>query len=336
LRVRARETDILKCEVAVMSDLRIESYVCERDNEALASMLREDPIQAKTGLAAMNDHPDSVYMARLDKQPVGYLAMNGFHRRTHTALYVMPAFRRKGIGTALLELADGLFNRNEAVECSWGICGEDDRDALQTMYRHGYYRCFGAYTMERRGKPLPASDFAIRSYEDADYPAWHRAYESAFWHMRAATNQLPLSYFPPSEEERRRFAAVRENLFVLPADGEIAAIGHIERRHLYTVAVRRDLQGRGYGRAMASFLVNTIMERGEAVVELGVVQGNPAVGLYEALGFVVTERLASMKRYYRPDSCLSAPPEGYFDLRRYSEQTPKAEQSGGLAPARRR
>jgi len=297
-----------------MADLRIEPYVSQRDREALTPLLWEDPIQAEKGLAAaaMNDHPDSVYLARLDSRPVGYLTMNGFRRRTHTAVYVAPAFRRRGIGTALLELADGLFSHHETVELSWGVCREDDRDTLQTLYRHGYYRGHGAFTMERRGDPLPVSDLAIRGYEDADYPAWHRVYESAFWHMRAGTGQLPLYYFPPSDAERRHFADNRQNLFVSLAEGEIAAIGHIEGRHLYTVAVRRDLQRRGHGMAMATFLVNEIIRRGEPVVELGVVQGNPAVGLYELLGFAVTERLACMKRYYRPDHNLSAPPEGYF------------------------
>ena len=295
-----------------MIALQIGPYMPERDREALTAMLRDDPIHAEAVFTAMNSHPDSVYVARLANQPAGCLAINGFRWRTHAVVYVQPASRRQGIGTALLRLADGLFAGNEVVEAACGECREDDRDTLQTLYRHGYYRSHGAFTMERRGDPLPASDFAIRPYEDADYPAWHRVYESAFWPMRAATNQLPLYYFPPSEAERQRFAATSKNRYVLSVKGEIAAAGHINGRHLASVAVRHDLQRRGYGRAMASFLVNTIMRRGEPVVELGVVQGNTAINLYDALGFVVTQRLACMKRYYRPDSNLSAPPDGFF------------------------
>jgi len=294
-----------------MTDMQLGLYMPDRDRETLAGMLREDPLQAQTALPAM-DRPDCVYVARLDSRLAGYLAINGFGRRTHAALYVAPAFRRRGIGTALLRLADGLFAGNEAVELACGVCMEDDREAIQVLYRHGYYRGHGAFTMERRGGPLPESDHVIRLYEDADYPAWHRVYESAFWPMRAATKQLPVYYFPPSEKERQRLAASREDHYVLIAEGGIAAIGGVLDMHPL-VAVRHDLQRRGYGRAMMSFLVNEIMRRsGEPVVELGLVQGNPAQFLYESLGFVVTERLACMKRYYRPDSIPSAPPEGFM------------------------
>jgi len=281
-------------------------------------MLREDSALVdivQSIQAAMDRHPDKVHVARLEGKPVGCLAVNGFCRRTNAAVYVTPAFRRRGIGTALLRLADGLFAGNEKVELSTGICREDDSDTIQVLYRHGYYRGHGAFTMERRGEPLPVGEFTIRPYEDADYPAWHRVYESAFWPMRVETGQFPIYYFPPRESERRNIADNRENNYVLMIDGEIAANGHIEGRHLYTLAVRRDMQGRGCGRAMASFLINTIMERGEPVVELGVVQGNSAIFLYESLGFVVTQRLACMKRYYRPDTIPSRPPEGFLDFR---------------------
>jgi len=294
-----------------MTEVQIGPYVRERDCEALTGLLREDPLQAETALPAMENYPEGVYVARLDNRLVGCLAVNGFKRRTNASVYVTPALRRQGIGTALLRLADGLFAGNEAVELSTGICLEDDRDAIQVLYRHGYYRGHGALTMERRGEALPVGGFVFRAYEDADYPIWHRVYESAFWPMRAATGQLPLYWFPPSERERQSLAADRENHYVLVAEGEIAAIGGVTGGKPL-VAVRHDLQRRGYGRAMMSFLVNTIMERGKPVVELGVVQGNPAIFLYESLGFAVTERLACMKRYYRPDTIPSAPPEGFF------------------------
>lgn len=165
-----------------MIDIRLEPYVRERDHKTLTDMLQEDPIQAENVLAAtaIDNCPDSVYIALLGGRPVGYLTINGFRWRTHTAIYVKSNVRRKGIGTALLRLADGLFAGNEAVELSAGVCKEDDHNTLQTLYRHGYYRGHGALTMERRGDPLPTGDHAIRFYEDADYPAWHRVYESAF------------------------------------------------------------------------------------------------------------------------------------------------------------
>ncbi|WP_213587487.1 GNAT family N-acetyltransferase [Paenibacillus sp. J2TS4] len=74
------------------------------------------------------------------------------------------------------------------------------------------------------------------------------------------------------------------------------------------VVVRPDLQGRGYGRAFVSFLVNEMIRRGEKMVKLGVVKGNPAKKLYERLGFKEKSLYHWVTKYYKPDTRLSRPP----------------------------
>ncbi|WP_199616369.1 GNAT family N-acetyltransferase [Paenibacillus alkalitolerans] len=162
--------------------------------------------------------------------------------------------------------------------------------------------------MEREGVPLPESNISVRQYEDDDYLICHNICEIAFYQMHERVGILPSYYFPPNERERKRFVEDRNNRFVMLIDGEIVAVGIIDGCELSHVSVRPDLQSRGYGRAFVSFLVNEIIRRGEEIVKLGVVKGNPAKKLYESLGFKDKSLNHWVTKYYKPDSRLSRPP----------------------------
>ncbi|MCM3340666.1 GNAT family N-acetyltransferase [Paenibacillus sp. MER TA 81-3] len=139
--------------------------------------------------------------------------------------------------------------------------------------------------MEREGEPLPESHIFGRQYEDDDYLTCHSISEIAFYKMHKRVGMLPTYYFPPNERERKSFAENKSNIYVMLVDGEIVAVGIIDGSELSHVSVRHDFQSRGYGRAFVSFLVNEIMRRGEKIVKLGVVKGNPAKNLYSASWF---------------------------------------------------
>lgn len=53
------------------------------------------------------------------------------------------------------------------------------------------------------------------------------------------------------------------------------------------VAVELKEQGKGYGKALISYGVNQILDKGEERVTLWAVEGNPAKELYKKLGFEV-------------------------------------------------
>ncbi|WP_339265721.1 GNAT family N-acetyltransferase [Paenibacillus sp. FSL K6-1330] len=72
------------------------------------------------------------------------------------------------------------------------------------------------------------------------------------------------------------------------------------------------MQSRGYGKAFVSFLLNEMMHRGEKIVKLEVVKGNPAKTLYESLGFKEKSLYHIVTKYYRPDSRLSRPPDEMY------------------------
>lgn len=162
--------------------------------------------------------------------------------------------------------------------------------------------------MEREGEILTESNISVRKYEDDDYLKFHSIREATFYKMRKRVGILPSYYNAPEESEGKSFLENRNNRFVMLVDGEIAAIRVIDGSELRQVAVRQDIQSHGYGRTFVSFLVNEIMRRGEKIVKLGVAKGNPAKKLYESLGFKEKSLYHYVKKYYRPDSRLSKPP----------------------------
>ncbi|MDF2726184.1 MAG: hypothetical protein K0Q59_5862 [Paenibacillus sp.] len=291
-----------------MENSSIEPYVPEKDQAVIRAMLRgQEPFE---GMFQKNEavFPEGIFVVRVGGVTAAFLSIDGIKRKADTTIFVSPDYRRMGIGGALMAKADSLLSGKAVVERAMGACVEGDRSTLQFLYKNGYYISYSSYVMKREGEPLPESPISVRPYEDEDYTVCHQICEIAFFHMHERIGLLPSYYFPPNERERRRFAEDKHNRFVMLVKGEIAAVGIIGGNELSHVSVRPELQSRGYGGAFVSFLVNEIMRRGETVVKLGVVKGNPAKHLYERLGFRETSLNHWLTKYYRPDTRLSRPP----------------------------
>lgn len=297
-----------------MENLIIEPYKPERDKTAIRAMLRGNGQFDEMFQESEENFHGGIFVARYNGVTVGFLSFSAFKRQTVTTIFVSKEYRRLGIGTALMAKADKLLSQNEAVERSIGLCIDGDRSSLQFLYKNGYYISYSSYIMEREGVPLPESNISVRQYEDDDYLICHNICEIAFYQMHERVGILPSYYFPPNERERKRFVEDRNNRFVMLIDGEIVAVGIIDGCELSHVSVRPDLQSRGYGRAFVSFLVNEIIRRGEEIVKLGVVKGNPAKKLYESLGFKDKSLNHWVTKYYKPDSRLSRPPHEGMSL----------------------
>jgi ribosomal protein S18 acetylase RimI-like enzyme len=291
-----------------VENLLIESYKPERDKAAITAMLFGSEQFDELFQNSEGNYSDGIFVARYNGLTVAFLSFDGFRRRALTTIFVSKEYRRLGIGAALMAQADKLLSQNVAVERSIGVCIEGDLSSKQFLYKNGYYVSYSSYIMVRENEALPERDIIVRQYEDDDYLICHDIWEIAFYKMHKSVGLLPTYYFPPNERERKRFVDDRNNRFVMLVDGEIVAVGVIDGNELSHVSVRPDLQSRGYGRAFVSFLVNEIMRRGEKIVKLGVVKGNPAKKLYECLGFKERSLHHWLTKYYKPDTRLSRPP----------------------------
>ncbi|MFE5318320.1 GNAT family N-acetyltransferase [Paenibacillus sp. NPDC056579] len=293
-----------------MENITIDAYKPERDKAAIRIMLSGDEYFGETFQENEANFQDGIFVARYNDLTIGFLSLNNYKRGrgAGTTIFVSEEYRRVGIGTKLINKADKLLSQYDAVERSIGACIDGDRFSLQFLYKNGYYISHSMYFMERKGGPLTESIFLIRHYEDDDYLTWHSISQMAFYKMREHVGILPSFYYTSSESERKSFLENKNNRFVMLVDGEIVAVGVIAGNEVQLVAVRIDLQSRGYGRAFVSFLVNEIIRRGEKVVKLGVVKGNPAKKLYDHLGFNEKSLYHIMNRYYKPESRMSRPP----------------------------
>ena len=237
--------------------------------------------------------------------------------------HVEPAARRRGIGTALF--ADGL-RRLEAT-----ARGHDtDRPKALGTFIHdtsvGASKLIAAFglepvrfffDMERtlagdlpEVPALPAG-LEVRPVSADDGPAIWRADHDAFRDHWGG--------FDPSDAAYRRWIDSPEfdpRLFIVAFDGdEIAGavlnaifpeeneeLG-IRRGWLDSVFTRRAWRRRGLAKALIVRAFHLLRERGLDTAALGVDADNPsgALGLYESVGFTVTERMTAWRRPIEAD-----------------------------------
>jgi ribosomal protein S18 acetylase RimI-like enzyme len=94
----------------------------------------------------------------------------------------------------------------------------------------------------------------------------------------------------------------------MEADGVPAAAGAIRDNSIRLLAVRPDLQRRGYGQIVAAYLNSKIVSGRRAHrVTLSVPKGSPAKSLFESLGFYPVRYTYANIKYYKPESRPKAP-----------------------------
>jgi ribosomal-protein-alanine N-acetyltransferase len=99
---------------------------------------------------------------------------------------------------------------------------------------------------------------------------------------------------------RQELTNATSNFFVAYLDDEI--VGYcgfwlvLEESHVTKITVAEPWRGRGYGRVLLNFLLETSFARGAETIRLEVREGNlPALRLYESLGF---RRVGLRRGYY--------------------------------------
>jgi mycothiol synthase len=268
-------------------------------------------------------------VAELDGRPVAYewtdwVDTTDGLREYRTRGFVHPDARRRGIGTALF--ADGL-RRIQATAAGH----ETDRPKVLGTWTHDQAvggrlvaESFGLepvrwfFDMERSllDELPPSPDLPegieVRPVGPEDGPAIWRADHDAF--------QDHWGGFDPSEAAYRRWVESPEfdpSLFLIAYDGdEIAGavlnviypeenreLG-IKRGWLDGVFTRRAWRRRGLAKALIVRAFHLLRERGMEIAALGVDADNPsgALGLYEAVGFAVTEKMTAWRRPLEPSA----------------------------------
>lgn len=272
------------------------------------------------------DPATDVLVVEVDGSPVGFsrvwwrLGDSGERLYWHLA-YLDPAWRRRGIGQALLAwnearlraIAAGHAQAGAAYFQVWTQDTAQGKNALleQAGYRPVRYFHF----MQRKGlDDLPAAPLPdgveLRPVEPGHLRKVWEAKEDAFADHWGHT--------PGTEADFQRWAGEPSNdlgLWAVTWDGERVAgtaLGYIfaqdnehygfRRGEVYYVGVRRDLRGRGLGRALLVACLRLLRGRGMTEAVLGVDSDSPtgALRLYESAGFRTISQDRVLRKPFGP------------------------------------
>jgi GNAT superfamily N-acetyltransferase len=255
-------------------------------------------------------HQDALFV-QVGSQPVGYVEV-GWRRESEGRLiyhhegFLIPAWRRKGIGSAMLKMAETRLrviaaehNSDEPkVFRAWAEETEIGKIALLESAGYKPTRYFFEMVCKNMDElpsaPMPPG-LEIRPVTPEHYrPVWDALAEAFRDHW---------SYTPPAEAHYQRWLKSRRfqpQLWVIAWDGDQVTgtiLNYIDaeqnkarqRKRGYTedICVRRPWRRRGLARAMLVRSIQRLRDEGMTEAALGVDTENPsgALGLYENVGF---------------------------------------------------
>ena len=226
-------------------------------------------------------------------------------------LVVEPAYRRRGIGRALVDAGVEIERERGRPNLLLGLVPEDAAGhAFVEATGFAFHSTLWDLDLDPDvavAAPVWPEGTRPRQIDrDRDIRAWVELFNAAF-----ADHATPLQLDADRiEADRGQAPFGDEDLLLLASDsGELLGFcatepkrlpdGAVEpRAEIWTVGVRPELQGRGYGRQLLRWGIGHLREVGAETVTLSVNGRNPrALGLYESEGF---HRTATRERWARP------------------------------------
>ena len=237
-------------------------------------------------LAELLEDKEDVFAVCLDEKPVGLSVIAREVDSGFLYIFIFPAYRERGFGTASARLAEqqllssGLRNMETAYP-------EGNAAAACLAVKCGFSPKYSSARMKYRGKCFDVPPLPIRPYEDKDYPAAFALSAEAFHKMRTETGRFPESVpETPSDKGREHWRNTADERFVYVLNNEIVGYAHVDGSELDSVSIKTSHQGKGLGRRFVRFLVNFILENKSGIPYLWCVVGNDkARQLYDSLGF---------------------------------------------------
>ncbi len=296
-------------------------HVAANEFDGIPWLPTADNIRVEMDTSDGADPVDDVVFLEIDGRPV---AAAGVDRRVRDAVptyevwgVVEPAFRRRGLGTALMGWTLGRARvRASREDPLTAVNLESFSQDVEVGHRAllaaaGFEAVRHFFLMLRPGlddipeAPLP-DGLEIRAVTEDHWRAILEAENEAFrdhWGHREMTESVYRATFSQTELDT--------DLWVVAWDGdEIAGVVQnwiwpeenarlgVRRGWLEHISVRRPWRRRGLARALTARSLARIREAGMDQGMLGVDSENPngALGLYEGLGFEVYSRAAAYTR----------------------------------------
>jgi ribosomal protein S18 acetylase RimI-like enzyme len=209
--------------------------------------------------------------------------------------YIIPKFRRKGIGTLLYNEIISHVNVNELDYISTVF--RVDKDDPTSFYKKlGYKKWYGLHNLQYNELEQPVSDLKFVLYEDKYFEQYAEGMRTSFYEMRKTNDFEPYLCCELSQEKREEFLNNKDHIYLLMENEKlIAAISVLENGFIDNVFVVPAYQGKGYGKLSMQFAINKALKLNNSI-SLNVVEENTkACNLYYGLGFDTVQT----KHYYR-------------------------------------
>ncbi len=278
-----------------------------------------DEQRASISRTLAHGNQDNWRLVETGGQVVACATIASWTENDGTAIYlslgwVLPEWRKRGIGTALLRWAEDRARRLAASDATAaraelaGNASEAEVEATALLLDAGYQVVFTMLEMETRlshrldEPPLPEG-ITIRPAAPEQFRAIGASVAESY-HASRPGGRFDVSATP---EEYAQFLAGAEHdpaLWQVAWDGEQVAgqaLSVVERgrAEVFEVSVRPGWRRRGLARALLTRGLNVLFERGVEVARLHTQAENPdrASALYESVGFRTVKRFP---RYRKP------------------------------------
>lgn len=267
-------------DVKLMSNINIRKY--RPDDEA--TLLHMTAGKFAEDLAEFSR--DRINVAEYDGAVAGWSYTNIRSEKgmmSFVAVYVSEEFRCRSIGTALYREAEA---RCIEVGCEELFSSYYESSAVKFADKLEFSYSNSASRMEYNGGLLHEASCAIRKCCDDDYYLFDDIWSRRMFEMHKRIG-LPITEpVTPNEEFRQQYRDDADNMFVLEDEGKIVAVGGLMGDSIGCLAVELDMNNRGYGTALAVFLTNVIIRRGNKTAYLTCETGNDnACHVYEKIGY---------------------------------------------------
>lgn len=142
------------------------------------------------------------------------------------------------------------------------------------------------YEMIFRGRNVPPAGIECVPFDDGMWEEYAPVYNECFREMRTALEIEPYDFYSDISQTEQK----KDCLFVLMNDGRLVGSVACIGSEVDDLIVRKDCQGRGYGRALLRFAMRKILDGGQSEVVLHAAQWNEkAIKLYLDEGFEITK-----------------------------------------------
>ena len=276
-----------------------------------------DDVRAVLTAAAAAGQHDRWLVAQVGEQVVGYCRAISWREADGMWVYlslgwVLPEWRGRGLGTAMLHWAEDRIRRLAAVEHPGepaefaANASSTEKEATALLLHEGYYVGYTALHMAfDPAVPVPEvalpSGFEVRPARPEHYPlitaCIDAAYRNEYQAGRFAESYDPAAYAVELGSSRHDPTLWRIAWAGDQVAGQVIPVFERGRAEIYEVSVHPAYRRRGLARALLCAALRGLQERGIAVIRLHTNDDFPtrAQDLYRSVGF----RLAKEFPRYR-------------------------------------